>query len=385
MYKPTSILLVSPFWPSDSRSGVSLSAHSHVKMLLNMGYFVSIVGPSKSVYMTKLPVSKAYKVPSKGSGSLYSMSRINNKQVDCVINQSNADIVVIEAWQTTLSDTFIYRSKLAGKPVLLISHGISVHAFSDNLSDKLRALGWLFYAKFKLPFLVRALTGITTLSLKSESSRFFDRELAKNNHIPIFPLYNSPVNYRLEMIPRSNRKLQILIIGYYSYIKNQLAVIDIVKEFQKYDITFKFIGDKKGKYYAKCLKRVDSEKLNDYVEFLDDTECNLSDEISQSLAIISTSITEALPITLIESMACGTPFVAPSVGAIPFLDGGVIANVARTRVESLKRIINNVEFWEDLSLKGRKCYQENYHLKKNMKMLDNAVSNTIMLFHNRLN
>ena len=160
-------------------------------------------------------------------------------------------------------------------------------------------------------------------------------------------------------VERLYRKPQILVIGYYSRIKNQLDAVDLAATIPQ-GFNFKFVGPKHGSYYKKCVHRVATLGIKEKVFFLDDSECNLAEEISNSLLVLSTSITEALPITLIESMAAGTPFVATDVGAVSSLKGGIIAYGILDMRKHLLRLLIDHEIWNKLSLQGREKYYESY-------------------------
>lgn len=92
-----------------------------------------------------------------------------------------------------------------------------------------------------------------------------------------------------------------------------------------------------------------------------DSDCDLAKEIASSLVLLSTSITEAQPITLIESMAAGTPFVARPVGAISAFKGGILGLSIEEQANAIIDIIKSNDLWGKLSHEGLKIYNNEYH------------------------
>jgi len=76
-----------------------------------------------------------------------------------------------------------------------------------------------------------------------------------------------------------------------------------------------------------------------------------------------------LPVTLLEAMASGTPFVATSVGAIPSMGAGVIADNAHEQQNAILALINDPDHWIRLAERGRQAYRSRYtqdHVRKNL-------------------
>jgi len=353
------ICVVSRSWLSHERSGVTNAVAQHVNVLIQAGHKISIIGSNQSVLHEKLLVDKSFCVRSLGSGALYSPARVDRLSLVRALKDSQADLVIIEGWQTALTTSSIEEAYQLKIPILMISHGSSVTPFSDKFIELFRALGWKYYKNFVLPRLISKIHALTTLDLTASSTRFYDRDLAIRLGKPVQLLVNCPANMNSLYVERLYRKPQILVIGYYSRIKNQLDAVDLAATIPQ-GFNFKFVGPKHGSYYKKCVHRVATLGIKEKVFFLDDSECNLAEEISNSLLVLSTSITEALPITLIESMAAGTPFVATDVGAVSSLKGGLIAYGILDMRKHLLRLLIDHEIWNKLSLQGREKYYESY-------------------------
>jgi glycosyltransferase involved in cell wall biosynthesis len=370
------IVVVSRSWPSHERSGVSLVAEQHVNILVESGYDVLIIGSNPSVLREQLSVTDRFYVPSTGSGALYSPAFVDVNKLTDVITKSCPDLIICEAWQTALTDAAVDVSYKIGIPVLMISHGVSLHSYSNRLIDVMREWAWVYYKYKKLPQRVSRLSAITTLDSTSSSDRFYDRGIAQRLHIPVVPLVNSPINWCESYLEYQSRRRQVLVVGYFSEVKNQLAAIDLFAAMPA-DLNLRFIGMKTGYYYSRCRDRVDRLGLRSRVSFLQDSECDVAEEIGRSLVVLCCSITEALPVTLLEAMASGTPFVASPIGAIPNMGSGMIARDKEEQIAMILSLVNDVEYWTCASQAGRRCYLERYTLDHVRRNLLDAISTVI--------
>lgn len=367
------IAVVSRSWPSNERSGVSLAAATHVRMLVELGYQVSIIGASPEVTkINDVPLIHRVWVPSQGSGALYSKARVDLGALRDALRNIKPNLILVEAWQTSLTDAAIDEASRLKIPVLMISHGVAVHPHDLSLAQWFRALCWIPYRLFRLPSLLKKVSAITCLDESSSSPRFFDRNMAKKMGIKIFPLKNLPIHFTEEFIPRQKRSPQILVIGYFSGVKNQIAAINVFSNL-RFPITLKFIGPRYGRYYKACIQLANKLGLCGKISFLEDDECNLAEEIASSTLVYLPSLTEALPTTLIEAMACGTPFVASAVGAIPHMRGGIATNDPQLQEKALQDLIEDDHLWASYANLGRLQYQEEFSYQRIKSQLDRAV------------
>jgi len=352
------ITIISRSWPPRERSGVSLSAELHARLLLSQGHEVSVIG-SYDLNDFNLPVEYKITVPSRGSGAMYSPVQINKDVLRSTIEKTRPELVLVEAWQTALTDSAIEVASSLGKPILMISHGISLHPYTWGFMQLLRSWAWKSYQFWKLPRLLSKVSVVTALDEMSHSLRFYDRDMAKRLNIPVLQLRNPPIHWSTIFYPREQRKRQILVVGYFSPVKNQMAAIHVIKRLSP-EINLCFIGERKGNYFKKCEQAARQNHLLNRVFFLQDDECNLGEEIASSLLVFSPSITEALPMVLIEAMACGTPYVANSVGAVPTLQGGIVLNTPRSQLKAIEQLIADKSLWNQYSKAGLSQYQTEF-------------------------
>jgi glycosyltransferase involved in cell wall biosynthesis len=367
------LMLISRSWPNHERSGVALAAGAHARALATAGHQIMIVGSDAAVAATDLPVAAAEHIRASGSGALYSPSRLDAEGAARLIQRWDPSLVLVEAWQTALTDGFVDLASALGRKVIMLSHGISIHPYVHRPRDWARALAWAPYALRKLPRRIRALTSITTLDMHATSTRFADRDLAVATGKPVFELGNSPVHVAALRRPRQARKAVMLLVGYFSEVKNQLAAIELMHRLRHTGLSLRLLGPASGAYFARCRERVAQLSLQSQVSFVEDTECDVAEEIAQAYCVLSTSITEALPITLLEAMASGTPFVATPVGAVPSLKGGLIAKDIPALADAVSRLLGDTALWQRLAQEGSSLHESRYTVERIGKQLLTAV------------
>jgi glycosyltransferase involved in cell wall biosynthesis len=82
--------------------------------------------------------------------------------------------------------------------------------------------------------------------------------------------------------------------------------------------------------------------------------------MAESMIVLSTSITEAMPINLLEASASGTPFVARNIGAIPSLDGGQCCGDDVSMINEVGILCSSPSRWEFFSKKGLEQYRKEF-------------------------
>lgn len=353
------IAVISRSWPVHERSGVTLVAAEHVRLLDEAGHAVTIVGADPAVLQEALPVQARCWVRARGTGALYAPARVDRARLAQVLRDSAAELVLVEAWQTALTDAAVDVAHDLGLPVVMISHGVSLHAFTSRFLDRLRSWAWTAYRLFSLPARMRRLTALAVLDMTAASPRFYDRDLAVRFGVPVFPLVNAPVHFRAEILARSQRRRQIIVVGYYSPVKNQLAALRVMAGLPQ-DLEFCFVGPRAGRYYEQCVRIGRKMGLAARIRFLEDRECDLAQEIGSSLAMLCTSTTEVFPLSLLEAMASGTPFVAPPVGAVSAFNAGLLAGSCEAQRGAILRLLGNEEFWQQQADAGLREYRSRY-------------------------
>jgi len=130
----------------------------------------------------------------------------------------------------------------------------------------------------------------------------------------IFILPNSIIDntfYNLDIKP----KYDIITLGRLSSEKGLFNLLNLVKELKLKIPNVKLGIAGKGPLYHSLQKEIDELDLNDNVDLLGYVN-DANQYLNNGKIFISTSFTEGLPRTIIQSMFCGTPVISLDVGDI---------------------------------------------------------------------
>ena len=104
--------------------------------------------------------------------------------------------------------------------------------------------------------------------------------------------------------------------------KNQKAFIRHVKKSNIKGIQFIFLVPQYNSYAEQMEKEADGDPAFRFFYGLPRHEVQAA--IIESNAVFLYSIQEQQPLTLLEAMSCGIPWIAPDVGGISTLQGGIV-------------------------------------------------------------
>ena len=170
-----------------------------------------------------------------------------------------------------------------------------------------------------------------------------------------------------------------MVVGYFSRVKNQLAAIRAINLLPT---AFRLIlvGKKEGQYYQRCLKEVLRHKMSHKVKFFEDDEVNLLLLMKESFLLYLPSITEVLPIVVLEAMASGTPFVSGPIGALPEINAGILKEEYSDHIVAMNKLIKNKELWTYTSRAGLLEYNKNYTKIHTKQLLKKAVEYSLKIY-----
>ena len=246
----------------------------------------------------------------------------------------------------------------------LFSKQNSLYHYIGNIFHSFRDR--IYYAK--LPKYLKNYNGIICLSELDESFKYLneigypdiyilgnacDDSFYEEYSTKILEKYSLPSKYLLSVANYMPRKNQIGIL--HSYLKCRFV-----------DYALVFIGSKKNDYFNKLLGEYDS--LNDgkhKVIMLTgvprDDIASITYNASVSLALSSW---EGYSISLIESMACGVPFISSNTGNVKELPGGIVVNNEDEMAKSIDSLLSDTDMYQSLRIQGR-IYAEQFCKKKN--------------------
>ena len=152
------------------------------------------------------------------------------------------------------------------------------------------------------------------------------------------------------------------------WIKNQNEIIEAFSNlFIKYkNIRLIILGD--GENRKKLEKLIKIKEISDVVN-MPGICTNVSEYLQSSDIYISASLTEGLPLSMLEAMACGLPVIGSDAGGTvdlikPDINGFIYPKKNRKSLEkAMEKLINNTQMRVEYAKNSRKI-AENWSIEK---------------------
>lgn len=136
-------------------------------------------------------------------------------------------------------------------------------------------------------------------------------------------------------------------------IKTFIQVMAIVKkEYQNVEAWIIGPTDNQPEYYGECAELLNMLGLNDTITFTG--RVDVLEYYKKMDVLLLTSIKEAMPLVVMEAMACGIPVVTTDVGACSELAYGIDDNIGRAGIVARIRDVHGIAIATVKILKDRK-------------------------------
>ena len=215
------------------------------------------------------------------------------------------------------------------------------------------------------------------LDRENKNFRHLDTNLfkiAKSNKVF---LYNN--TSRFEDLKKKNTNKDnikyILCLGYINHIKNQAALIEIAKKTKELDVVYKIIYNYFDKKYFNSLNiKIKKAGLKNII-ILHEKDTSIFEEISNCWLLINVSITEVMPLSLIEGNCMSKTFLSYDVGSVDRLTG-IINQSSEQMIFNIKSLYHNTflkEKLENLSSNRYKAYYSNNKLLESFSKFNEII------------
>ena len=173
----------------------------------------------------------------------------------------------------------------------------------------------------------------------------------------------------------------IIYVANYDDRKNQKLVIDeFFKSKIDKEIGLVLIGSCKNNYYNMLQKRICTLRQiyklrNDEkpILLLHDVERKfVSQYVSKAILYVMTSKWEAYPISIVESMACGIPFISTDVGVVKYFIGGIVCNKNDIKFW-IEKIVNNEKMRNEMSKMCALYAKSNFMIEDKIDILEKLI------------
>ena len=217
------------------------------------------------------------------------------------------------------------------------------HYHHNNNKKYIRTM---YYHYFDIDYVLALTEG-----LKKDYEQFLN---GSNTKVITMPNMLAEVVHKSSNLDNNN----VIFVGRLDAGKRINEIIDIASKLKDNKWTFKIIGD--GKEKENLMNQIKENKLTKKVVLLGSkTHNEVLDELYKSSIFIMTSISEGLPMVLLEAMSIGVPCIAyeteSGVNDIISnnIDGFVIKNRNETEmIQKLEELMNNVKLRKEMGKKA---------------------------------
>ena len=347
------VLLVSKEWFPDDKTGLGIASSIHHKIFFKNNYNVKRVS-------IKNKKNLDYNLYFSNFFDFLSKFFLLRKKAKKIINIFQPDYVIIESLQTCISELFLLLSYKNETKLVLISHGISILPYKYNLKYIIRFLIYLFYIPV-LFLLMKKVDIFFSLNHTDNSNRHIDEKIYKFLGKRKIKRYFNTSRYENEILNnRDNKRLKKIItcMGYLGDIKNQKEFIKIAEKLNNLNLEFHIVYQNHNEKYLNICKNYCQKKNLNNVYFINGNKEDVKDILINSHLLINTSITEVFPLTIVESINLGTPFISYDTGNISYIKGGLIVENQIEMLNIIKTLTENDFFYEKFRALGREFYNQ---------------------------
>ncbi|MEE9423629.1 MAG: glycosyltransferase [Methylococcales bacterium] len=200
----------------------------------------------------------------------------------------------------------------------------------------------------------------------------------KEDNIPRHKLTLIPNGTQVKVLnlKRSFPKtIKIIAVGRLVPAKDYITLIKameiLLESFDKFELTI--LGD--GPLMKKLQSSILNKSLQEYVKLVGNID-NVNQWLEESTIYVMTSVTEGQPMSLLEAMAVGLPIVATNVGGIPETveedHEALLVDSKQPHLiaEAILKLINNIEFAQQLGMNASKRVNSDYSIESVCKRLE---------------
>lgn len=289
--------------------------------------------------------------------------KICSKMLTVLLNLNANPIMFVFGAEILLFPIVI--AKFFRRKVIFLLGGVASRVYSVRKSPLLKFLRILLTISFSLAD--RIIVYSPNMVEEGKYTRYMHSILIAHEHFLDF----TKLAIKRKIDKRSN------LVGYIGRLSEEKGIINLIKAIplvlrKRADTHFVILGD--GGLAEKIKKTIKANglethvKLTGWIPHEDVPRC-----LNELRLLILPSFTEGLPNVILEAMACGTPVLASSVGAIPDIikDGetGFLlkSNDPRHIAERIIKLLNKPDLLEKVSINAYNYVRENFSYEKTLE------------------
>lgn len=218
---------------------------------------------------------------------------------------------------------------------------------------------------------------IIHLHEQDEAYQLFKKYYFEKNYV--LENFAEPMFFERNENSYTKRDYFIYVANYHPG-KNQMLLLEAFYCMQ-HNFKLILVGSEKNKYYDKLLekKKLLDQKYNTNknICFLYNiSRVKLPDLLQNAYAFVMTSKSEHYPITIIEAMASGIPYISTNVGIVKFLPGGIIvSDNEREIAQSMDVFIEDKNQYEQLRAEAWQYANNNLTIDSYLTKFEQIILN----------
>lgn len=368
------ILICTFSFPPQS-GGVSHVVEAHARGLAGRGHAVTVATAHDPARADLLLPEGVRVVSFDVSGNAHPRSRYAGDIGGYLdfIGSYAGDIICCHCWQAWTTDLAVRAFPRARAKKALVSHGVS----ANSRLGWPRTLGsWLLWRPYvwrEMPRILRAFDHLVLLSGRCDRDRFYDHWMARRSGyqgISIIP-NGADLKAHQEAAPDFRERFgidtgrMVLLVGAYYDLKNHRMALEAFLSSGPEQTTLVFIGQERNAYSAGLEARWRAaQKALPSCRVICLDRLTRGDILSAYKAAdlyLCASRTEYFPLTILDAMASGTPFVSTDVGCVGDLPGGMVVRTQEEMVRAIRDLLKDEPRRKALGAAGQAACESTYN------------------------
>jgi glycosyltransferase involved in cell wall biosynthesis len=173
-----------------------------------------------------------------------------------------------------------------------------------------------------------------------------------------------------------NEVFKILQIGSLHWKKAQVYLVQVMASLRKRGVPFHLTLIGEGQERTSIEAEIKKHQLENHITLVGaKTQDEVATMLPQTDCYVQSSVSEGIPVAIMEAMACELPVISTNITGIPelVLDGetGILvpANDIANMANALETLYNNPELRRSMGKRGKQWVEQEFTLKKNGKKL----------------
>jgi glycosyltransferase involved in cell wall biosynthesis len=177
--------------------------------------------------------------------------------------------------------------------------------------------------------------------------------------------------------PKNTEKFVFIQVANYSYLKNQICAMQAFYNAELQNAELWMIGSRQNDYYKYLVEQneiLKKDKKSEVKLFLGLSRAETVEKIKQADVTVLSSFSEHLPITILEGLASGLPYISTDVGVVSSIPGGIVCHTENEISNAMKKLYEDKVLRKKLTADGRQYALENCQVDVQVKKLEDIIN-----------